>query len=59
MADYLVQFTMLTNTIPSNPIPLMVVLFLLVLLHWQEKCQKREGKGGQTEIKIFQAQVKT
>ena len=35
MVDYQVQLKVLTNIIPSNPIPNMVVTFLLVTLHLQ------------------------
>ena len=58
MDDSTVCFTIITNNTSSNPSPHMVVTFLLVLLHWQEKYQKREMKRVQTSAKKMQAQNK-
>ena len=58
MDDSPVWFIMIPNIISSNPIPHMVVPFILVPLHWKEQCQEREMKRGQTATKKIQAQRK-
>ena len=51
MADSPVWFIMITNIIYYNPIPHMVVPFLLVPIHIQAQCQSREKKRGHTATK--------
>ena len=58
MANYTVFSTMITNNISSNPIPHMVVLFLLVPIHWQEKCEEIWRTRGQKEMIKLQAERK-
>ena len=53
MDDSPVCFTMLTNNISSNPIPHMVVLFLLVPLHWQENVKRGGVKGYRQQLRNF------
>ena len=57
LSDSPVCFTMLTNNISSNPSPHVVVLFYWYL-YIDNKIQRRESKGGQTETKTFQSQSK-
>ena len=59
MDDSLVLFIILTHDFYFNPIPHMVVPFLLVPQHRQEKCQERDRKRVQTATNKFQAQRKT
>ena len=58
MEDSTVCFKMIYTIISFNPIPHMVVKFLLVPIHLQEKCKDMERKRGQTAAKKFQAQKK-
>ena len=48
----------LTNSIYSNPIPHMMVSFILVPLHWKSQFKFREWKRGQVATTKFQAQRK-
>ena len=59
MVEYPLWFTIITNNFYSNPSPRMVVPFLLVSLHWKEKCLEREMKSVQTVTKKFQSKRKT
>ena len=59
MFDSTAWITIITNIISSNKIPHMVVPFLLVPLHWQEKCQETERKRVKTEMNRFKPQNKT
>ena len=51
--DSPVCFTIIANIVSSNPIPRMVVPFLVVPLHWQAKLQARERKSGRQKLRNF------
>ena len=59
MYDSWVFFIMITTNISSNSIPHMVLTFLLVPLHLQEKFQERERRNWQIATNKLQSQNKT
>ena len=56
LVDSPVLFQVLTNIIIHNLSSKMVVPFLLIRVHWNEKCQLREIKRVKTKIQKFQVQ---
>ena len=59
MADSRVWFAMLTTNIYSNPIPHMVVPFLLVYMNWQENVKRRRGRGYIQQLRNIKHKGKT
>ena len=58
MVDSPFLFAILTNNITWGTSPHIVVKFLLVPIHWQEKCRVKENKIRNTGTKKLQAQGK-
>ena len=58
MADSTLWFTMLNNNIFSNPIPHIVLPFLLVPLHWEENVKRGILKGERQQLRNSKHKVK-
>ena len=58
IADYLVWFTMLTNNMSYNPIPHILVPFLLVTSHWQKSFKRERGRWDIQKLRNLKHRVK-